>query len=276
MNQKAQSFKAKDGTSIAYFVQVPDKVDRVMVFIHCGGGYINDAYLSMAQSLLPYHVKSYLMDLRGHGLSGGPRGHVSTRKKLYTDLHQLISLAKQENPGKQIILMGHSIACGLILNYITFYKYDTTLVDALYFIAPNFGILSKTYKKFKKKKKTKKPFIRNVSHIKIAIHHYTKGLLFSKSRAFEYALDEEQLKKKPLLVKEYSCEMFDALTPPKPKKQIKKLKIPFKVLLGEKDVLIDRQKLEQFLAINSQPLKMMVFDEEDHFSVVKKVSELFN
>ncbi len=55
-------------------------------------------------------------DLRGHGKSGGPRGHFSFEEGL-DDIDLLISQAQQLYPGKPIFLYGHSLGGLLVLDY---------------------------------------------------------------------------------------------------------------------------------------------------------------
>jgi len=57
-------------------------------------------------------------DLRGHGKSGGKRGHVDSFDDYAADVDQLIRIAKDHYPGIKVFLMGHSLG-GLIASYFT-------------------------------------------------------------------------------------------------------------------------------------------------------------
>jgi alpha-beta hydrolase superfamily lysophospholipase len=56
-------------------------------------------------------------DLRGHGKSGGPRGHTPTYDTLMDDIGRLLDEAATRYPGKPRFLYGHSLGGNLVLNY---------------------------------------------------------------------------------------------------------------------------------------------------------------
>lgn len=57
------------------------------------------------------------MDLRGHGVSEGPRGHVPSLEALLEDIDRVIDEAKSRFPGTPILLYGHSTGGNLALNH---------------------------------------------------------------------------------------------------------------------------------------------------------------
>ncbi len=62
------------------------------------------------------------MDNRGHGLSGGERGHVNQFDDFMQDITQLIHITQQEYPRLPAFLYGHSLGGILVLNYALRYK----------------------------------------------------------------------------------------------------------------------------------------------------------
>ena len=56
-------------------------------------------------------------DLRGHGKTGGPRGHIPSYDILMDDIGRLIDEAATRYPGKPLFLYGHSLGGNLVLNY---------------------------------------------------------------------------------------------------------------------------------------------------------------
>ena len=60
-----------------------------------------------------YSVLTY--DLRGHGKSGGQRGHVTSFEDYYKDTDLLLNEAEARYPGVPLFLYGHSLG-GLIVN----------------------------------------------------------------------------------------------------------------------------------------------------------------
>ena len=57
------------------------------------------------------------IDLRGHGLSPGKRGHTAPRSEILQDVDQLIEYARENYPGLPILLYGHSMGGNIALDY---------------------------------------------------------------------------------------------------------------------------------------------------------------
>jgi len=51
----------------------------------------------------------YRFDNRGHGRSGGDRGHVDDFHELIDDTHEVATLAKKEHVGVPVFMLGHSL-----------------------------------------------------------------------------------------------------------------------------------------------------------------------
>ncbi|WP_345321596.1 lysophospholipase [Candidatus Villigracilis proximus] len=60
---------------------------------------------------------SFGADLRGHGRSGGPRGHISSIEDFMQDIDVLLEQARVRYPGLPIILYGHSLGGIQVLHY---------------------------------------------------------------------------------------------------------------------------------------------------------------
>jgi len=69
------------------------------------------------------------LDLRGHGLSPGKRGHVSNYQRLLDDISLLLEEAQKRHPGVPLFLYGHSMGGGLVLNYAL--RRDATLAGVI-------------------------------------------------------------------------------------------------------------------------------------------------
>jgi alpha-beta hydrolase superfamily lysophospholipase len=59
----------------------------------------------------------YAYDLRGHGKSGGQRGHTPSYESLLDDLGLVIKNATEDAPGKKVFVYGHSMGGNITLNY---------------------------------------------------------------------------------------------------------------------------------------------------------------
>ncbi len=78
---------------------------------HCG------RYNKLVQTLTGIGLTTVRYDQRGHGHSGGKRGHASSYEMYLNDLGQVIELARDVSPNLPTFLFGHSMGGGLVLNY---------------------------------------------------------------------------------------------------------------------------------------------------------------
>jgi len=88
----------------------------VLCIIH-GLGELAGRYDRMNGYLAKANIASVSMDLRGHGLSGGPRGHCAPREFILQDIDVLIETSQILYPGVPIILYGHSLGGNIALDY---------------------------------------------------------------------------------------------------------------------------------------------------------------
>ena len=110
--------KAFDGLSL-YFQewQTEKDVKGVICLVH-GLGEHSGRYAQWADwlSQAGYSVLSY--DLRGHGKSGGVRGHVSSFDEYLNDTDLLLSEAKKKYPNTSCFLYGHSLGAIIVVDYV--------------------------------------------------------------------------------------------------------------------------------------------------------------
>ncbi len=90
--------------------------EYVLCIIH-GLGELAGRYNRMNEYLTKANIASVSMDLRGHGLSSGTRGHCAPRKLILQDVDALIQTAQTKYPGVPIILYGHSLGGNIALDY---------------------------------------------------------------------------------------------------------------------------------------------------------------
>jgi alpha-beta hydrolase superfamily lysophospholipase len=105
--------KAKDGTEIFYKYILADK-PKASVFIVHGLGEHLGRYENVINTLKEYNL--FLLDLRGHGKSGGKRGHVMRFDEYLDDVDALRNEVKNLVQGKSFIL-GHSMGGLIVLRY---------------------------------------------------------------------------------------------------------------------------------------------------------------
>lgn len=112
------SWKAHDGLDI--FAQgwepavLPFKA--VVCLVH-GLGEHSSRYAHVAEAFGNEGFVTFGADLRGHGRSGGPRGHVSSIEDFMKDIDMLLVQADTRYTGLPIFLYGHSLGGILVLHY---------------------------------------------------------------------------------------------------------------------------------------------------------------
>jgi len=109
---------------------------RGRVLLCHGLGEHSGRYTHLIQALRGRQISFYALDHKGHGKSGGKRGHTDSFTDYCDDLHQYITtLIRPDMPDLPLILLGHSMG-GLIaaLHALT-YPCD---MDALVLSSPAF------------------------------------------------------------------------------------------------------------------------------------------
>lgn len=79
-----------------------------IVFLH-GFGEHSGHYHRLAGAFNAAGLTVWALDQQGHGLSYGARGAVQSMEPLVENGEQLISIARSEAPGLQLVLAGHSL-----------------------------------------------------------------------------------------------------------------------------------------------------------------------
>jgi alpha-beta hydrolase superfamily lysophospholipase len=85
------------------------------VVVH-GLGEHGGRYQHLAEWFAPRGAAVYAMDHRGHGRSGGQRGHAPSLKALLDDIDSVVSRARAESGGP-LVLIGHSFGGLLAIAY---------------------------------------------------------------------------------------------------------------------------------------------------------------
>lgn len=117
MSRYDRILAARDGLNLAtYSWGVPGAPRSVVVLTHGHGEYATK-YEHVAQA---FNARGHVFcayDLRGHGRSGGPRGHAPNYEALLSDLGRVIAAAQAEHPGRPLFLYGHSLGGQITLSY---------------------------------------------------------------------------------------------------------------------------------------------------------------
>ena len=93
-----------------------EKPDYVVCLVHGIGEYAG-RYERVTAAMNEKNIAVVSMDLRGHGLTFGKRGHCAPRKDVLMDIDDLIAYAQEQYPGVPLILYGHSMGGNITMDY---------------------------------------------------------------------------------------------------------------------------------------------------------------
>jgi len=124
------AFDGVGGVRIAWRRLEPDAKPRGVVVVSHGYAEYGGRYLPFAHHLAARGLAAVGIDHRGHGTSGGPRGHCLAFDEFVTDLRTLVDLAAGWWPELPRVLFGHSMG-GLIAFLYLLRHGDTVRAGAL-------------------------------------------------------------------------------------------------------------------------------------------------
>jgi len=133
---KPGTIPARDGTPLAVRVY-PSEAKVAVLAIHGSSGE-GSYYHPLARRLAADGRASvYVLDLRGHGESGGRRGDVDYIGQLEDDVADVLAAMRQRHPGAKLVLAGHSAGGGLAVRYAG--RTRSAGVDGYILLAPYLG-----------------------------------------------------------------------------------------------------------------------------------------
>jgi alpha-beta hydrolase superfamily lysophospholipase len=117
MKELELKWKTRDGLDIHGLGWEPDgKIKAVVSLVH-GQGEHTARYRNVAAALTRAGYALFGFDQRGHGKSGGPRGHTPSYDHLMDDVEDLLKQSAQRYPGLPQFLYGHSFGGNEVLNF---------------------------------------------------------------------------------------------------------------------------------------------------------------
>jgi alpha-beta hydrolase superfamily lysophospholipase len=137
VNGAAGAFDGVGGVRIAWRRIAPDGPPRGAVVVSHGYAEYCGRYQGFAEHLASRGIVAVGIDHRGHGTSGGPRGHCRDFDEYVADLRTAVGLVESWVPGVPRILFGHSMG-GLIAFLYLLRHGDTVRAGAL--SAPAFAV----------------------------------------------------------------------------------------------------------------------------------------
>jgi acylglycerol lipase len=109
---ESKVIKTSDGTDIYIAKNAVGDAGGVLVIVH-GLAEHSGRYDYATRKFNEDRISVYRFDHRAHGRSGGTRGDNDDLTKFLADTDSVVNMAIEENPGKPVFMLGHSMG-GLI------------------------------------------------------------------------------------------------------------------------------------------------------------------
>jgi acylglycerol lipase len=95
----------------------PDSAPHAVVLLVHGASEHSGRYGYVAAALTAAGYAVYALDHRGHGRSEGSRAVLNRMSAAVTDVDQLVLQATDENPGRPVFMLGHSMGGTVAVSY---------------------------------------------------------------------------------------------------------------------------------------------------------------
>lgn len=118
MKHNNLKWTSKDGLSIFGQVWKTDIEQKAIIALVHGYGEHSGRYHHVAEMFCANGYSVIALDHRGHGQSGGQRGHTPNYELLMSDIDIFLEKARDIFPDAKIILYGHSMGGGIVVNYL--------------------------------------------------------------------------------------------------------------------------------------------------------------
>jgi alpha-beta hydrolase superfamily lysophospholipase len=117
VKESTATLKTADGLDLYVRCWEAEAVPRQWTFVIVHGlGEHGGRYQPFAEWFTPLGATVYAMDHRGHGRSGGQRGHAPSLNALLEDIDQVVVRARSQSGGP-VVLVGHSFGGLLAIAY---------------------------------------------------------------------------------------------------------------------------------------------------------------
>lgn len=116
-HREERTFSGVGGVRIVYDVWTPAGEPSGVVVLAHGYGEHARRYDHVAQKFGEAGLAMYALDHRGHGRAGGKRVRVRQMSEFVSDYAQLVEIARAENRGRPLIVLGHSMGGGIVFAY---------------------------------------------------------------------------------------------------------------------------------------------------------------
>jgi alpha-beta hydrolase superfamily lysophospholipase len=115
------NFTGDRGLELYYQAWYPQVKPLATLTLLHGLGSHSSTFDRAIQYLVPLGYAIYGFDLRGHGKSPGPRGHIDAWGEFREDLRKFLQLVRAQEPLLPHFLWGHSLGAAIALDYALHY-----------------------------------------------------------------------------------------------------------------------------------------------------------
>src|SRR5436190_5047296 len=126
-------FAGEGGLEIYWQAWLPEGEPRAVIVLAHGASEHGGRYAWTAEQLNARGYAVNAIDHPGHGRSAGDRAVIDRMTNAVEDLHTLVERAARENPGRPLVLLGHSMGGCVALAYTS--EHEDAL-DALVLTGP--------------------------------------------------------------------------------------------------------------------------------------------
>ena len=116
-SQESEPIIARDGIKLHLVCHEVEKPIAMIAIVHGFGEHIG-RYNHVMEALAASNISSYGIDLRGHGKSGGKKGHAPSYDLLMDDIEELLKACRVANTELPLFLYGHSMGGNLVANFV--------------------------------------------------------------------------------------------------------------------------------------------------------------
>jgi alpha-beta hydrolase superfamily lysophospholipase len=118
MEHSTGTLKGHAGLDLFYQAWRPGAAPKAVLAIVHGHGEHGGRYMNVVNGLVPRGYAVYALDLRGHGRSGGKRGHIEAWEQWREDLGAFLNGVREREPGRPLFVMGHSLGSLVVLDHV--------------------------------------------------------------------------------------------------------------------------------------------------------------
>ena len=220
--ENERSFEGMGGLKIAARSWHPEGAVRGnIILIH--GFNSHSRYMAWpAEQFAGSGFAAYALDLRGRGKSEGERFYVEEFSDYLGDVDKLVEIARAENPGAPVLVLGHS-AGGVIASSYVFEHQDKIA-----------GLICESFALDVGLPNAAALLIKGISHIAPHLHLYTlKNEIFSRDPAVVAAMNSDPLIANESQPAETSAELIKAAE--RLKENMPNFNVPVLIIHGTDD-----------------------------------------